>query len=71
MGIYDAERDLVCEAPKYFSHCAGCGKVMLKKQMVTIGSKRRYGNIHTIGHLCEACYVEFLERYEWSEKQDV
>ena len=69
MGMYDAERNLVVSCPNFAAACGGCGRVMLKKQMITILSKRGYGNAHTIGHLCEGCYAAMCERLEWEAGQ--
>lgn len=63
MGIYDASRDLVCSCEKYIAQCAGCGKEMLKKRMVTMLIKRGYSNPKTVTHLCEDCFISFLDAY--------
>ena len=64
MGIYDVERGLVVSADKHIASCAGCGKEMLKKRMVTILVKRGYSNPKTVAHLCEDCYSELCDNYE-------
>ena len=68
MGIFDQERDLVCSCEKYIAPCAGCGKEMLKKNMVTVLVKRRYSNPKIITHLCEECYSRLCDDYEIENK---
>lgn len=64
MGIYDQNTDKVFNY-KCVTFCAGCGKEMLKKRMITICVKeQQYGNPKVIGHFCKDCYYSFLERYE-------
>lgn len=67
MGIYDPETDCVHTWDKVIGYCAGCGKEMLKKHMVTVSIKRHYRNPKTLCHMCEDCFSKFLDQYEVSE----
>lgn len=60
----DDDRFMLRADEKYIARCAGCGREMLKKRMVTLLARQSYSNPKVVGYFCPDCYTALCERYE-------